>query len=326
MITNISRRDFFKSTSAFSLVALATTGLNGITALAEESAKANAEQLKVALNAYSFSKLLNDSIKNRGGGVTLLEVLDFAAKQKCEGFDPTGYFFPGYPKVPSDEYLNEFKRRAAELGMGISGTGVRNNFTTSDKSIRAESVKHIKEWVEVAARLGAPVIRVFADTQMRASSWEQVAPGASRNDVQAWIAADLQECAEQGKKFGVRIGVQNHGDFLQTGEQLLALIKAVGSQWCGPIVDTGYFKTDDPYQDIALVAPHALNWQIKQSPFGQDSDVPIDLVKLVQIARKSGYHGYLPVETLSPKGKDYDPYTVVPSFLSQLREAIKQTA
>jgi len=36
-------------------------------------------------------------------------------------------------------------------------------------------------------------------------------------------------------------------------------------------VDTGYFKTSDPYADIALVAPHALNWQIKQSVFGGEA-------------------------------------------------------
>jgi sugar phosphate isomerase/epimerase len=126
-------------------------------------------------------------------------------------------------------------------------------------------VRHIKDWVEVAARLGAPVIRVFADTQMRSQTWETVAKGYTRDQVQEWIAAALRECADHGKKYGVRIGVQNHGDFLKTGRELLGLVKAVGSDWCGPIVDTGYFKTSDPYADIALVAPHALNWQIKQS-------------------------------------------------------------
>ena len=133
-------------------------------------------------------------------------------------------------------------------------------------------------------------------------------------------------CADHGKKYSVRIGVQNHGDFLRTGQQLLDLVKAVDSDWCGPIVDTGYFKTDDPYKDIALVAPHAVNWQIKQSPFGEESEIQTDLVKLMKIVRTSGYRGYLPIETLSPKGKEYDPYTVVPAFLNQLREAIKQTA
>ena len=103
-------------------------------------------------------------------------------------------------------------------------------------------------------------------------------------------------------------------------------MKAVGSEWCGPIVDTGYFKTPDPYADIALVAPHAVNWQIKESPFGQESEVRTDLVKLVRIIRQSGFRGYLPVETLSPKEKAYDPFKVVPAFLAQLQSAIEQTA
>jgi len=258
--------------------------------------------------------------------VTLVQVLEFAAKNKFDGFDPTGYFFPGYPAVPGDAYVESFKKRAADLGIGISGTGVRNNFTTSEKPVRDAGVRHIKEWVEVAARLGAPVIRVFADTQMRSQTWETVAKAYTRDQVQEWIVAALQECAEHGKKYGVRIGVQNHGDFLKTGRELLELVRAVGSDWCGPIVDTGYFKTSDPYADIALVAPHALNWQIKQSVFGEESEVPTDLVRLMKIVQKSGYSGYLPIETLSPKGKPYDPYVVVPEFLTQLREAMRSAA
>ena len=120
--------------------------------------------------------------------------------------------------------------------------------------------------------------------------------------------------------------MQNHGDFLRTGRDVLNLVKAVGSEWCGPIVDTGYFRTDDPYAEMALVAPHALNWQIKQSPMGEESGVPTDMVRLVRIIRKSGYSGYLPVETLGPRGGEYDPFKVVPAFLQQLRDASAKTA
>src|SRR6202035_4419094 len=144
------------------------------------------------------------------------------------------------------------------------------------------------------------VIRVFADTQMRAQTWQTVSNGASRADVLDWISAALRECADQGKKFRVKIGVQNHGDFLQTAAQHLELVKAVGSEWCGPIVDTGYFKSPDPYVDIAMVAPHSVNWQVKQSVFGEQSEIPTDMIRLLRIVRKSGYHGYLPIETLSP--------------------------
>ena len=106
------------------------------------------------MNAYSFSKALTDGLAGRSQGMTLLELLDFCAIHDFDAIDPTGYFFPGYPKVPADEYINKFKRRAFELGIDISGTGVRNNFASPDKASRAADVKHVKEWIEVAAKLG----------------------------------------------------------------------------------------------------------------------------------------------------------------------------
>src|SRR4051812_49088691 len=329
MITKQSRRDFFKTASALALCATGAIPATfpSLASAQEPIARVGGPALKISLNAYSFSKLLNDFNKSRGPGVSLMALLDFCAKNNFDAIDPTGYFFPTYPEVPPDSYINNFKRRAFELGLDISGTGVRNNFTTSDKTVRAAAVQHIKEWVEVAAKLGAPVLRVFADTQMKAMTWQDVAKGFTRDQVQDWIVEALKDCSEHGKKFGVIIGVQNHGDFLQTADQLMALINAVGSEWCGPIVDTGYFKSKDPYQDMAQVAPYAVNWQVKQFPFGEDSDTPTDLARLIQLVRQSGYRGYLPIETLSGKNKEaYDPFKVVPQFLKQLREAMAQTA
>jgi sugar phosphate isomerase/epimerase len=328
MSNSFNRRDFLK---AATLVPLATaTGLNlgavSAFALPQPIKREGGPMLKVSLNAYSFSKLLNDKVKRNKSGVDLFELVDFCAKYNFDGFDATGYFFPGYPNVPSSDYVNDLKRKAFELGVGISGSGVRNNFTVADKARRAADVQHIKQWVEVASQLGAPVLRVFADTQMKNLSWQDVAKGYTWDQVADWIAADLRECADHGKQHGVIIGVQNHGDFLKTGDNLLKLISRVDSEWCGAIVDTGYFRSEDPYADMARVAPYAVNWQVKQSAFGAESDVPLDLKKFVRIVRSSGYRGYLPIETLSAKGKDYDPFKVVPKFLDELRQAIAESA
>jgi sugar phosphate isomerase/epimerase len=206
---------------------------------------------------------------------------------------------------------------------------VGNNFTTADADARAKDVEWIKQWVEVAAKLGAPVLRVFADTQMRAQTWETVSNGAKRDEVEAWIAADIRACADHAAKFGVIIGVQNHGDFIKTAADLISLVKRVDSPWCGAIVDTGYFKAADPYAEMAQAAPYAVNWQIKQSPLGveKEAEAPTDLLRLLKIIRLSGYRGYLPIETLSPRGSTtYDPYVVVPKFLAELRAAIEATA
>src|SRR5215467_8525321 len=96
--------------------------------------------LKVSINAYSFNKLLNDAIRGRGEGTTLMKLLDFVAQNKFEGFDATGYFFPGYPAVPPDSYIDGLRKKAADLGVAISGTGVRNNFTTADAAVRQQGV------------------------------------------------------------------------------------------------------------------------------------------------------------------------------------------
>jgi hypothetical protein len=64
-----------------------------------------------------------------------------------------------------------------------------------------------------------------------------------------------------------------------------------------------------------------VNWQVKQSPWGEDSDVPMDLVRMLRIVRSSGYCGYLPIETL-----ESDPNVAVPEMVQKLRDAIAQTA
>jgi sugar phosphate isomerase/epimerase len=328
------RRDFLKSASLLPLALATGVGLGAASsaqAAIEPVKRAGGPLLKVSLNAYSFAKMLNDHALGRGEGLSLVQLADYCAKQNFDGFDPTGYYFPGYRdrKVPDDKTIFELKRRAFDLGLGISGTGVGNNFTVADKAARAKDVEWIKQWAEVAAKLGAPVLRVFADTQMRAQTWETVSNGAKRDEVEEWIAADIRECAEHAAKYGVIIGVQNHGDFLKTADNLISLIKRVDSPWCGAIVDTGYFRAPDPYAEMAKAAPYAVNWQIKQSPFGveKEAEAPTDLKKLLQIVRASGYRGYLPIEALSPRGGgNYDPYAVVPKFLADVRQAIAATA
>jgi len=317
-----SRRSFLKCASLLPLCVAATATPGAATAAFSPIQRTGGAKLKLALNAYSFSKELNDHVKGRGPGMSLFDLLEFCAQHNFDAVDATGYFFPGYPNVPEDSYMNDFKRRAFQLGLDISGTGVRNNFTDPDPANRAADVKHIKEWVEVAAKLGAPVLRVFVDTQKRDTSWDQIAKGHTWDEVAAWISANLKECAEHGKKYGVIIGVQNHGDFVKTGEQHIKLLKLADSEWCGAIVDTGYYMTKDPYVDMEMVTPFAVNWQVKESPFGKESTVRTDLKRLIKLIIAGGYRGYIPIETLSMPNREYVPRELVPKFLREVQDAI----
>ena len=314
--TSFNRRDFFHRSCLPPLAALAGVGLSNLTALgAQPIQRVGGAKLKISLNAYSFSKALNDRVKGRGPGMTLFDLLDFCAEHNFDAIDPTGYFFPGYPTVPTDEYINNYKRRAFQLGLDISGTGVRNDFATPNSESRAADVRHVKEWVEVSAKLGAPVLRVFAGPVPEGHSWEEAAK---------WMSDDLRECADYGKQFGVLIGVQNHGDMLKTADETIKIVEMVDSDWFGVIVDTGYFQSPDPYKDIAKVLPYAVNFQIKESPFGKESNVRTDLGRLIQIVVDGGYRGYLPIETLSLPHRKYNPKQLVPLFLAEVRAALAE--
>ena len=113
-------------------------------------------KLKLGLNAYSFDRPL------REGSMTLADAVHFCAQHGVDALDPTGYYFPGYPKVPADDYIYNLKRTAFVNGVAISGTGVRNNFAVADEAARNNDVQMVKDWIVVASKLGAPVIRVFS--------------------------------------------------------------------------------------------------------------------------------------------------------------------
>ena len=283
---------------------------------------ATTSYLKPALNVFSFLELLNANLKDPKIGIDLFGVFDFAAKLNFDAVDITGYFFPGYPKSPEDQFINRVKWHLQHLGLDISGTGVRNDFATADKSVRDEGVRLTKEWIEVAARLGAPVIRVFAGPQPPHKDWKSASGNANRDEVEDWMAESLRECANHGMKFGVQVAVQNHGDFLSTGPEHLSLLKRVDHRWCGALVDSGKYLTDDPYSDIELMVPHAINWQIKETLGSSLKSQRTDYRKLIQIIHAGGFRGYLPIETLSMGRKDYDPKSEVAAALAQLRQAI----
>jgi sugar phosphate isomerase/epimerase len=284
------------------------------------SVRKGASQVKISLNAFSF----NDALLNKPGSksMSIFELIDWSSAHGFDAVDITGYYFPGYPIVPGDEFINSVKRYAFLQGIDISGTGIRNDFTNPDPAKRATDVKLIKQWIDVAAKLGAPVIRIFSGPVVPGyeNKWDEVA---------TYMAASIKECTDYAQQRGVLIGLQNHGDFIKTADDAIKIIKLVNSDWCGLIVDSGNFT----YAEIAKAMPYAVNFQLKESFTTLTGEENSDLVKIMTMVKQSGYKGYLPVETLGipigPKEEQkakraqspYSPYTAIPAFLKEVKAA-----
>jgi sugar phosphate isomerase/epimerase len=132
--------------------------------------------------------------------------------------------------------------------------------------------------------------------------------------------AAIEEACDHAGKFGVYLALENHGGIVATAEQLLAIVTAVKHDWFGVNLDTGNFRTSDPYADVAKAAPYAVTVQIKvevQRP-GQTKEAA-DLKRVVDILRQARYRGYVALEYEASA----DPKTAVPRHLAELRELLR---
>lgn len=282
---------------------LAAASVAGATGKVERRSGA---RYKMGLNAYSFNRELME------GRMSMHEVIDFCAEHAIDGVDMTGYYFPGYPEAPPDEVIYDLKRKAFLNGVTISGTGVRNDFALTDASSRKGHIQLVKDWVEVAAKLGADVLRVF--------SGRQVAQGSTFDKTLEWMVPAFQQCAEYAAERGVILGLQHHDDFLKTAEETIRLVDLVGSKHFSVILDVGSLRVHDVYEEIEKLVPYAATWQVKEEVWYGETPKPIDLPRLKAIIDRAGYRGFLPFEALGRDATVEDRKRTVARFLGQVRE------
>lgn len=261
-------------------------------------------KIKSSCNIYSFNQLLTD------GTMTLPEAFDLCAEIGFDAVDPTGYYFPGYPDVPSDAYIYEIKRHAFVNGLDISGTGIRNDFALPDRKARQENVELTKRWVEVSAKLDAPALRVFAGAKMP--------EGVPPSEVHKWIVDCLWQCVDFARDHGVMIVLQNHFDALRSVAEVRSVLDQVQDPWFGLELDIGSQRLTDPYEEVRALAPYARTWQIKEFVYRNDQQERTDVKKLVDIFMEVGYRGYIPIETLPPS----DPRERLKPFLEEIQQEI----
>lgn len=293
----LSRRHFLATSAAATLAA--TSPLAAI----EPIARTGEPKFKFSLAAYSYRDLFNAK-ENK---LSLQDFIDDCAKFGLEGTELTSYYFPT-PTTP--EYLRALKKRCFQLGLDVSGTAVGNDFGHPPGEKRLAEIDKVKRWVDNAAILGAPVIRIFAGHHQK-----DVPPAQSHS----LMVSAIEECCDYAGQHGVHLALENHGGPTATAEGLLQFVRDVQSPWFGVNLDTGNFHSDDIYGELAKVAPYALNVQVKVVVSGPDKKKKdTDFALINKILRDAHYRGYVVLE-YEEAG---NPREECPKYLDKLREAL----
>lgn len=301
----ISRRHFLST----SLGALTVTSLPGI----EPIKRAGKSRMQLGVAAYSFREYFQwmrdkeQKPKTDRKPWSITDFVDWCADHNVPGAELTSYFFPPDVDVA---YLLELKRHCYLRGVQIAGTAVGNNFALPKGGKLSEQIAYTKKWIDHAATMGAPHIRVFAGSQPKDLTEEQ----AVANCLEAY-----QECLDYAGKKGVFLGLENHGGIVAEPENLIKMVQAAKSPWAGINFDSGNFHTEDPYADLAKIAPYSVNVQLKMEISRKGSKKgegePSDVKRVLQILRDANYQGWF---TLEFETKE-DPFVKVPEICDMLR-------
>lgn len=303
-----SRRQFLRGITATAAMAALPPIMPGFAA--EPIVRNGKSHMKLSLAAYSFSRMLvtrGTPEQLAAAKFTLEKFIDFCAEQNLDGCELTQYYFP---KVVTEDYLNTLKERTFRLGLDVSGTAIGNDFCVPKGPAWDKQIVDAKEWIDVAAVLGAPVIRIFAGN---------IPKDDSEDAARERCIEGINVAVEYAAKKGVVLALENHGGITSTAEQMLKIIQAVKpSPWFGVNFDAGNFRTADPYVDLAKIAPYTVNAQLKVDIFPNGKHELTDMARVVDILRKANYRGYIVLEYEAMP----DPFEAIPGHLKTLRQLI----
>jgi len=303
---DISRRRFFAGGVA-TLAGSTIAALDENTHAAKAPVRNGASHMKLSLAAYSFNKMLPRASRRQKGEITLSDFVDYCAKLNLDGTELTSYYFPD---KPSNEYLLNLKEQTFRLGLDISGTAIGNDFCIPEGEKRQAQLQLCRDWIDHAAVMGAPVIRIFAG---------KVQKGGTEEEALDLCVEGINESLDYAATKGILLALENHGGITATPKQLLSIVERVkDSKWFGVNYDSGNFRTQYPYRDLEKIAPYAVNAQIKvalKSPDNKHKEA--DLKRMVEILRSANYRGYVVLEYEEDK-----PYEEIPKYIEKLRELI----
>jgi len=278
-------------------------------------AGANKEMFfKLSLSQFSFASQF---------WTKKLDPLDFASKSKelgISGLDYCSMFFAD--KAKDTNYLNDLKKRAADNGsynlrIMVDLLGVPGSLGNLDDKLRLQQVEAHYQWIDAAATLGCPMIRVNLDGE------------GNPDDVAKASVDSLGRLLEYGKKQNIDVIVENHIGISCNGAWLAEVMKQVNNSHCGTLADfgnfcinrtkpetqdiAGYMKTKcleeyDRYKGIAELMPFAKGVHAKTHLFDANgNDTETDFYRMFKIIKDSGFKDWVSIEYEGGLFKMYNP-------------------
>jgi len=259
--------------------------------------------MKLAVSSYSYNQYITS---NR---MDIFSVIEHAAETGFKGIE-----FIEFTTAESNNFeafCDKVRHKCLETGLEICAYAVGGDFST--KNIHVE-VKRLKSQVDVAARLGAPVMR----TDVMNSFPDGI---ITSKQCRGHIADGLRDLADYAQSKGVLLTTENHGWIFGKSEWLEKLMSWVNHNNYRLLADLGNFMHAgrEPAVELSRLVRFVRHVHIKDFHFKSGSEFfpgkgwfetcngdyirgaivghgDAQIQKSLRILNNNGYNGWLTLE------------------------------
>jgi sugar phosphate isomerase/epimerase len=301
----VNRRGFLEFATVGALV---STRAFGSPAAEPAISFPTAPRERLAVASYPFRADLDP-------GKGTMKLVDFprmvADRFQVKGIEPLDQHFQSTEAA----YLDEFRKALDATGTHIVNIPVgrlHGSFYDPDDDKRKTVIAIAKKWVDVAAALGAPGIRVHVQ------GVKGLEPNAER------AAASLAEVAEYGHRKQIVVNLENDDPASEDAFYLIDVINRAKTRWLRALPDfcnSMLLNKGEAYNYRAVAAMFQRACTISHVKEIETDDgklFRVDLAKTFAIAKEAGYKGYYSMEWDS----DGDPYAGTKHLIAEALKAL----
>ncbi|HIQ04865.1 MAG TPA: sugar phosphate isomerase/epimerase [Anaerolineae bacterium] len=218
------------------------------------------------------------------------------------------------------------RQRFADAGVLIVSVTAYTRLAQLDQAELAANLDILRRYVDLAADLGAPVIRTYGG---------RLQSGFSREQANQVLAGALRQAGEYAASCGVTIALETHDDF-SAGAAVSAVLEQVESPAVGALWDILHpWRVSEPVEEtLRLLASRTVHVHLRdavrtdegtQTVFLGEGEIPVRRIMEELIA--GGYEGAFVMEWERAWHPELEPPEVVlPQYASPMRAYLQEFA
>ncbi len=230
---------------------------------------------------------------------TFAEMLELAAQYGYDGIEPraAGAQSHGVELEASAEQRTSFREQAADAGIAICCLAAGNRF--ADPADRDAQVEETLRYIDLAADIGAPALRIFGGRFPASISQEAAISG---------VADALTRLADRAGGRGVVVCMETHDAWCNPANVAAVMERvdhpAIGVNWdaAHPVRTEGWTLADS-YRTLRRWIRHAhvhdLFLDANRPDYTAFGTGDIDHKEVMELLRDGGYDGYLSGEWIN---------------------------